>query len=71
MRGEMFIKLTRQLNVREQTDEIFSAKNKIIELTTQWLDFIHMGHLDAAARIRRQQNGIKREIRNKYDILID
>jgi hypothetical protein len=68
----MYIRLSKhKVATRDQVNEIFSAKNKIIELTVQWLTFVRMGHLEAAAKIRRKQNGIKQEIRNKYDILID
>lgn len=62
--------MTNKVRNKEDIDEIYNAKVKVIQLAVKWLRLVKEHQNDRAARIRQKSNQIKREIQDKYDIIL-
>lgn len=55
----------------EHLEEIYKAKKEILQLSSKLFQAIRSGEQEKAARISQKSSRIKREIREKYNVLID
>lgn len=62
--------MTNKVRSQQDIDEIYKAKLLVIQMAAKWLRLVKDHQNDRAARIRRKSNQIKREIQDKYDIIL-
>jgi RNase P protein component len=63
-------KVYERIKTKEDVERVFKAGKDVISLSTQWYSAILDGDQVIAARFRRDSNRIKREIREKYNIIL-
>lgn len=63
----MVSKVITQIHVKE----IREAQRNIVKLAANWFGAIRNGHTSKAVDIRQNINRIKREIREKYDVILE
>jgi hypothetical protein len=64
------ISVFERVRTKEDVERIYQADKDVISLTSQWFLAILNGDQVVAARVRRESNKIKRDIRNKYNIIL-